>query len=133
MCFKVEKSWLQDKKINQNSITLNRYSDKKWSQLPVKCLKEDANYLYFTAETTGFSFFAITGKAVEKEKVAETKPSTNTSKLEKNNTAAETKTEQKTEQKAEQEAGKSKISSIPGFEALYVVVCLFMVLLHKRK
>jgi len=133
VCFKVEKSWLQDKKIDKSSITLNRYSDKKWSQLPVKLLKEDNKYLYFTAETPGFSFFAITGKAVEKEKVAETKPSTNTSKLEKNNTAAENKTEQKTEQKAEQEAGKSKISSIPGFEALYVVVCLFMVLLHKRK
>jgi len=133
VCFKVEKSWLQDKKIDKSSITLNRYSDKKWSQLPVKVLKEDSKYLYFTAETTGFSFFAITGKAVEKEKVAETKPSTNTSKLEKNSTAAENKTEQKTEQKAEQEAGKSKISSIPGFEALYVVVCLFMVLLHKRK
>ncbi len=133
VCFKVEKSWLQDKKIDKSSIILNRYSDKKWSQLPVKLLKEDTKYLYFTAETPGFSFFAVTGKVVEKEKVAETKPSTNTSKLEKNNTAAENKTEQKTEQKAEQEAGKSKISSIPGFEAFYVVVCLFMVLLHKRK
>ena len=30
VCFKVEKSWLQDKKIDQASITLNRYNDKKW-------------------------------------------------------------------------------------------------------
>ncbi|WP_349682065.1 hypothetical protein [Methanosarcina sp. UBA5] len=33
------------------------------------------------AETPGFSFFAITRKTVEKEKMAETKPSTKTSKL----------------------------------------------------
>ncbi|AKB51062.1 Cell surface protein [Methanosarcina barkeri str. Wiesmoor] len=129
VCFKVEKSWLQDKKINQNSITLNRYNDNKWSQIPVKLLKEDSKYLYFTAETPGFSFFAIAGKAVEKEKVAEAKPSTNTSKLEKNSTVSETEPEQKTEQEAE----KDKTTSIPGFEALYVVACLFMVFLHRRK
>ncbi|WP_164888579.1 NosD domain-containing protein, partial [Methanosarcina sp. MSH10X1] len=33
VCFKVEKSWLEDKDIDRNSIILNRYSDKKWSQL----------------------------------------------------------------------------------------------------
>ncbi|WP_230668811.1 MULTISPECIES: NosD domain-containing protein [Methanosarcina] len=129
VCFKVEKSWLQDKKIDQSSITLNRYNDKKWSQIPVKLLKEDNKYLYFTAETPGFSFFAITGKAVEKEKVAEAKPSTNTSKLEKNSTASETEPEQKTEQ----EPGKNKTTSIPGFEALYVVACLVMVFLQRKK
>jgi len=127
VCFKVEKSWLQDKKINQSSITLNRYNDKKWSQMPVKLLKEDSKYLYFTAETPGFSFFAITGKAVEK--VAEAKPSINTSKLEKNSTASETEPEQKNEQ----ETRKDKTSSIPGFEALYVVACLVVVFLHRRK
>ncbi|HWQ48324.1 MAG TPA: NosD domain-containing protein, partial [Methanosarcina sp.] len=129
ICFKVEKSWMQNKKIEQSSITLNRYNDKKWSQIPVKLLNEDDKYLYFTAETPGFSFFAITGKAVEKEKVVETKPSTETSKLEKNTTSSETETEQKTEQ----ETGKDKVTSIPGFEALYVVACLVMVFLHRRK
>jgi len=127
VCFKVEKSWLQDKKIDQSSITLNRYNDKKWSQLPVKLLKEDSKYLYFTAETPGFSFFAITGKAVEK--VAEAKPSTDTSKLDQNSTASEMEPEQKTEQ----EEGKNKTTSIPGFEALYVVACLVMIFLHRRK
>ncbi len=129
VCFKVEKSWLQDKKIDQNSITLNRYNDKKWSQLPVKLLCEDNKYLYFTAETPGFSFFAIAGKAVEKQKVTETKPSTSTSKPEQNNTASETKTEDK----PKQVTGKDKVSSIPGFETVYVVACLIMVFLHRRK
>ncbi len=129
VCFKVEKSWIQDKKIDQNSVTLNRYEDKKWSQLPVKCIKEDNKYLYFTAETPGFSFFAITGKATEKEKVSETKPSTDTSKPQKNSTVLENGSEQKTKQ----ETGKNKITSIPGFETFYAIVCLITVFLHKRR
>jgi len=133
VCFKVEKSWLQDKKIDQNSITLNRYDEKKWSQLPVTLLKEDNKYLYFTTETPGFSFFAITGKAKEKQNMVETKPSTNTSELQKNSTASETETKQKTEQKTEQESGKDKTTNIPGFEALYVVASFLIVFSNKRR
>ncbi len=130
VCFKVEKSWMQDKKINQNSIVLNRYSDKKWIQLPVKCLNEDNKYLYFTAETSEFSFFAITGKAVEKQNVTETKPSTSTSELKQNNTkVSETEQKQKTEQKSD----NGNPTSIPGFEVLYVMVCLIMTFLNKKK
>jgi len=129
ICFKVEKSWMQNKKIDQSSITLNRYNDKKWSQIPVKLLNEDDKYLYFTAETPGFSFFAITGKAVEKEKVVETKPSTETSKLEKNTTSSETETEQKTEQKT----GKDKTTSIPGFEILYAIVSFLIAFSNKKR
>jgi hypothetical protein len=96
----------------------------------VKLLNEDNKYLYFTAETPEFSFFAITGKAVEKENVAETKPATSTSELQQNSTTV-SKTEQ--EQKTEKETGKGKATSIPGFEAVYVVACLLMVFRHKRK
>ena len=62
ICFKVEKSWVQDKSINQSSITLNRYSNKKWDQLPTNLSEEDDKYLYFIAQTPGFSPFAITGR-----------------------------------------------------------------------
>jgi PGF-pre-PGF domain-containing protein len=130
VCFKVEKSWLQDKKVDKASITLNRYSDKKWSQLPVKMLNEDNKYMYFTAETPEFSFFAITGKAVEKETVTETKPVTDVQDLGQNSSTA-SETEQG--QKPEQETGKDKVTSIPGFEAAYVIACLLMVIRHKRK
>ncbi len=141
VCFKVEKSWLQDKNVDQASITLNRYSDKKWSQLPVEQLKEDNKYLYFTAETPGFSFFAITGKAVENENVTETKPATETSQTEQDSTN-QSETEQ--EQKPEKEAGKDNVSSIPGsgqgdlkgmpaFETLYAIACLFIAFFSKKK
>ncbi|KKG17255.1 hypothetical protein EO98_08675 [Methanosarcina sp. 2.H.T.1A.6] len=62
ICFKVEKAWMQENRIDSSSIALNRYNDGKWEQLPVSILKEDDEFTYFTAETTGFSSFAITGK-----------------------------------------------------------------------
>ncbi|MHC1754223.1 MAG: PGF-pre-PGF domain-containing protein [Methanosarcina sp.] len=63
ICFKVEKAWMQENRIESSSIALNRYDDEKWEQLPVTILKEDNEFIYFTAESTGFSSFAITGKA----------------------------------------------------------------------
>ena len=130
VCFKVEKSWIQDKKIDQNSVVLYRYSDKKWSQLPTKLLKEDTKYLYFTAQTPEFSFFAITGKAVEKQKVSETKSSTNTSGIKQNNTTV-VKTEQT--QKTEQKSDTGSLTSIPGFEAISLIACILTAFLYKRK
>ncbi len=59
--FRVEKSWMQDKSINKSSIILNRYSDKKWNELTTSLSGEDNKYLYFKAESPGFSPFAITG------------------------------------------------------------------------
>ena len=37
ICFKVDKAWIKDKKIDKESIILNRYvtANKKWEQLPV--------------------------------------------------------------------------------------------------
>jgi len=128
VCFKVEKSWLQDQKIDQSSITLNRYNDKKWSQLSVKLLKDDDKYLYFTSETPGFSFFAITGKALEKEARIEIKPETDTSNPKQNNTASNIERIQKTEQETE----KSKATSIPGFEMICGIGSLLFVFLHQK-
>lgn len=65
ICFKVEKSWIKDKMIDTSSITLNSYSDNKWDQLPTSLSSEDDKYIYFTAETAGFSSFAITGKTTK--------------------------------------------------------------------
>ncbi|RPJ78462.1 MAG: PGF-pre-PGF domain-containing protein, partial [Alphaproteobacteria bacterium] len=76
LCFKVEKSWIRDKKINESSITLNSYNDKKWEQLPVSLLTEDDKFLYFTAKTPSFSFFSITGKVETGETAVTGSPDT---------------------------------------------------------
>ena len=117
VCFKVEKSWLEDKNIDRNSVTLDRYSDKKWSELPVKLLKEDSKYLYLTAETPGFTYFAITGKAVEKENVAETKHESGIESLRNNTENVTVSVEQTSKQ-------KESAASTPGFKMIYGIIGL---------
>lgn len=56
--FKVKKSWLQENNIESSSITLYRYDseNEQWVKLEATQVNEDEEYLYFTAETSGFSF-----------------------------------------------------------------------------
>ncbi|RXA17232.1 PGF-pre-PGF domain-containing protein [Methanosarcina sp. MSH10X1] len=134
VCFKVEKPWLEDKDIDRNSIILNRYSDKKWSQLPVKPLKEDNKYMYFTAETPGFTHFAITGEAIEKDSGDEIEPENDTEELEYTGTTiADTEQKRNPEQETDKEETEGKITSIPGPGLLYTVVCILTVYLSKKK
>ena len=128
VCFKVEKDWMQDKKIDQSSISLNRYSENKWGQLPVSLLKEDDKYLYFTAETPEFSSFVITGEAKSTSGYSETG-----AKLE-----SETRMVNKTDAgskglEAEQENDPKESASAPGFEIIYGIAGLLVVFLYRQR
>ncbi|WP_342304249.1 PGF-pre-PGF domain-containing protein [Methanolobus sp. ZRKC5] len=57
--FKVEKSWINENEIDLSTITLCRYSDSNWGQLPTERQGEDDLYFYFASTTPGFSPFAI--------------------------------------------------------------------------
>ncbi|KKG12813.1 PGF-pre-PGF domain-containing protein [Methanosarcina sp. 2.H.A.1B.4] len=127
ICFKVEKSWIQDKKIDKDSIILNRYNDEKWERLPVSLLKEDNKFLYFTAETPAFSSFVITGKAksLSEEDSTETEP-------EKETRAAEEDMKSIGEE-VEPNSGQGEDTKAPGFEIGYGIICMSAIFLHKRK
>ncbi len=56
--FKVDKSWLQQNNYAYSDIVLYRYTS-AWDTLQTTVLREDDNYVYFSAETPGFSTFAI--------------------------------------------------------------------------
>jgi hypothetical protein len=118
VCFRVEKAWLQDKDVDQASIVLNRYSEKKWNQLPGTLLREDDEYLYFTAKTPGFSPFAITGKLTAKETITEILPEPDTQDPEKNE-SMESEIEEKPEK------------TMPRFEVIYFIIGLFGVFLWR--
>ncbi|WP_440955535.1 NosD domain-containing protein [Methanosarcina sp. Mfa9] len=60
--FKVEKSWIMENGIDLHAVTLYRYHDGVWNALPTVMADEDDEYFYFTAETPGFSPFAIAGE-----------------------------------------------------------------------
>ena len=127
--FKVEKSWMQDKNINKSSITLNRYNSTKWNPLQTNLSGEDDKYLYFIAETPGFSHFAITGKAAANETVTETQSKPSSENLEQNNTSNAANVEQ-TQSPSTSGNGSTKS---PGFEAVFGIVSLLTVFLYKRK
>ena len=62
--FKVQKSWVMEHNIDKSTVRLNRHSEGNWNPLATIRIGEDAGYLYFEAETLGFSPFAITGSKV---------------------------------------------------------------------
>ncbi|WP_229390657.1 NosD domain-containing protein [Methanosarcina sp. DH2] len=128
LCFKVEKSWIQDKKIDKDSITLNRYSDKKWEQLSVDLSGEDSKYLYFTADVPAYSFFAVTGKTdvSSEETVTEIQPEDESDNSEEN--MGDTGSEE-----ADQGSDEDESPGTPGFEMIYGIAGLLAVSLYKRK
>ncbi|NLU58087.1 MAG: PGF-pre-PGF domain-containing protein, partial [Methanosarcina thermophila] len=116
---------------DQNSITLNRYSDKKWSELPIKLLREDSKYLYFTADTPGFTYFAITGNTIEKESENETELATDIQDPGQESIALGSKDKLESKDRLTSETGK--ITSIPGFRAVCGVVSLLAISFCKRR
>ncbi|QLC49418.1 PGF-pre-PGF domain-containing protein [Methanolobus zinderi] len=67
IAFRVDKSWINEEDIDDDSISLNRYSDGSWSRLATEIVDSDEDFLYFEAETPGFSPFAITGIKIQDE------------------------------------------------------------------
>jgi PGF-pre-PGF domain-containing protein len=125
VCFKVEKSWIQDKNIDQSSIILNRYSEKKWDPLPTIQSGEDDRYLYFTAETPGFSPFAITGKVNTSETVTEIRHGDESDNSEEST--------EDTGSEANQEPEQEVSTGMPGFEIIYGIAVLLSVFYYVRK
>jgi PGF-pre-PGF domain-containing protein len=62
--FQVNKSWISSNNINRATIALNRYKNNNWERLTTKEVSEDNDYVYYEAETPGFSTFAITGEQI---------------------------------------------------------------------
>ncbi len=60
--FKVEASWLANSNIDKNKVKLMKYVDGNWVELSTEFYKEASGYVYYKAETPGFSVFAITGE-----------------------------------------------------------------------
>lgn len=57
--FKVEKSWMEENNIDSAAVNLYRYADNTWNKLPADVTGEDDSYVYYAAQPTGFSPFAI--------------------------------------------------------------------------
>lgn len=131
ICFRVEKSWTEDQNINRNSIILNRYSDKKWNELPTTLLGEDGKYLYFTAKTPGFASFAITGKI--EITGTETQSAADDTQNESINGNMATDADQLPEQNQNPNTSDKENTEMPGFEVVSGIICIIGIFLFKRK
>ncbi len=60
--FRLGKGWLNESSIGADDVSLRRYVDGEWVYLATSPVSEDASYVYYLAETPGFSYFAITVK-----------------------------------------------------------------------
>ena len=58
--FKVEKKWLVETNTDKTTVRLCRWHEGEWEILPTKVEGEDSVYVYFSAECSGFSIYAIT-------------------------------------------------------------------------
>ena len=58
----VNKSWILNNNIDESTVALNRYNNGVWEKLTTTKVEEDNSYVYYIAETTGLSVFAVTGE-----------------------------------------------------------------------
>ena len=68
--FQIEKAWISGNNIDDSTVALNRFSNNQWNKLATTKLREDASYVYYSAQSPGLSVFAIT--AAEKAVTATT-------------------------------------------------------------
>lgn len=62
--FKVSKLWMRVENIDNSTVRLLRYHNGAWDELNTAMLSEDENNVYFSADTPGFSTFAVTGVTI---------------------------------------------------------------------
>ncbi len=129
--FRVSKVWITEQAVSESTIVLYRYSGNTWSPLPTTLSKEDKVYFYFTAETPGFSPFAISSIEERTQSIE-----ISSSKVGVNQNQDEEKQADKENQgfPASNMEKKGKESS-PGFEAIFVageLLVLYAALKKKR-
>ena len=59
--FKVSKEWIKENDIDISTIRMTRYHGEEWQDLPTYQEREEDEFIYFTAETPGFSIFNVVG------------------------------------------------------------------------
>ncbi len=57
--FRVNKAWISEKRLDKSQVMLYRYNQNMWNPLSTVLKEEKGDYFYFTADTPGFSPFAI--------------------------------------------------------------------------
>jgi PGF-pre-PGF domain-containing protein len=110
--FKVSKEWIEENSIDSSTIRMTRYSG-QWQDLPTTYVREDNEYIYFSAQTPGFSIFSVVGDKIDKVASEE-----KTGSME---FAEESKTE------------STETKSTPGFTALFGIIFVSLAFYMSKK
>ena len=62
--FFVSNAWMKENIVAEADISLFRYTDNQWHELPTVQIGSDATNAYYRASTPGFSYFAIASKVL---------------------------------------------------------------------
>ena len=133
VCFKVEKAWIKDQKINPSSVILNCYYGNKWEQLQTDKSGEDNKYVNFTAKPPEFSYFAITGNTAAPEVVNETQLKLNAQGSNEQSNGSRIANPDHASGQMQSSSIFGKIMKTPGFGIISCIIGLSAVFMHKRK
>lgn len=61
--FKVSKEWLTQNNLDKDTVALHRYVN-GWNKLPTVFVSEDDDYIYYSADSPGFSYFSVAAQEV---------------------------------------------------------------------
>jgi|GEM_PF-3236246 len=139
--FKIPVSWFTNTSYDPNAVTLYRNVNNVWVALTTTKVNADSSYYYYSAQTPGFSYFAITAKnltAVQTEPRTNSGSSSGAAATQVNQTnqtkpvlyaSAIPSTKSKTNNTAVNFADLSSISvSVKGRELIFSIIAGFIVL-----
>lgn len=112
--FRVEKAWLEENGVDAADISLWHY-DNGWSELETRKVGEDDVYVYFEADTPGFSPFVIVANGVAPEDSTPT-----ATEILPVDSASEPENKPASEPEKSSQ-GDESTSGIPGFDSLVVL------------
>ena len=111
--FKVDKRWLLDNNYKEEDVVLARFNDGKWNSLSTIVLLREESQITYTAESPGFSTFAILARNAD-EKAAAAGEKKELPKIEEKKPEVkpiEKKDEKAEEKQPEVKQGESTVSS----------------------
>ena len=113
--FKVSKQWIEENNIDISTIRMTRYHGEQWNDLPTYQEREEDGYIYFYAETPGFSVFNVVGDEI-------------------GSTPAETvETSTSVTEEVEEPVEEDETPDTPGFTVLAGIVFVSLAVVLRRK
>lgn len=126
--FKVSKEWINENHINMDTITLQHYSENQWNSLETEKVDEDDEYLYFKAETPGFSPFAITAS----KNILEIREKTGNNGQSASETRKRDNSESLIQSEAPSKENSSSLSKIASFFVGFLIIILMGTFVMKK-